>query len=354
MVIASASQSPHSAQHKKRQGQHHKVSKHYVKTYWPYLPMLIIVIVGFVINIGLSAGQGVLSYATSMSPSALLQETNIQRGSNDRAALSLSNKLSQAAQQKANDMVARNYWSHTSPEGTQPWQVISSVGYSYTTAGENLAYGFDTSAGAMAGWMNSPGHKANVLNVNYTEVGFGIANSPDFQGDGEQTVVVAMYASPKKAAPAPVAKAKPTTPAATPTPTKTITPITPVAPATPPTPDPTPVATAEPTKEPETVASQQPVNEDTVVPEENTQQLTSKEVARVDILTSGNAEWVALALAALISIGAITFVYRHLKMWRKFLVRGEAFVIHHPILDTVLVAVIVAGFILTQATGVIH
>lgn len=310
--------------------------------------MLIIVIVGFVINIGLSGGQGVLSYATSMSPSALLQETNIQRSSSERAALSLNNKLSQAAQQKANDMVARNYWSHTSPEGTQPWQVISSVGYAYTTAGENLAYGFDTSAGAMAGWMNSPGHKANVLNVNYTEVGFGIANSPNFQGDGEQTIVVAMYASPKKVASAPVAKTKPVAPPAAPAP-KTVAP----APVTPPTPETTPIA-AEPIKEPETTATQQPVNEDTVIPEESTQQLTSKEVARVDILTSGNAEWAALALAALISVGAITFVYRHLKMWRKFLVRGEAFVIHHPLLDTVLVAVVVAGFILTQATGVIH
>lgn len=343
MVIASESQSPQSVHSKKRQGQHHKVSKHYVKTYWPYLPMLVIVVLGFVINMGLSSGQGVLSYATSVSPSALLQETNTQRSSNSRSALSLNNQLSQAAQQKANDMVARNYWSHTSPEGTQPWEVISSVGYKYVTAGENLAYGFDTSAATIAGWMNSPGHKANVLNVDYKEVGFGIANSPNYQGDGEQTVVVAMYASPKKIASAPIAKTQPIQ--------QPIAPI-PASPVVEPVPTPAPDTVAEPVKEPENPPTAQAVNQDTIIPD--TQQLTSKEIARVDVLTSGNVEWAALALAALVAIGAITFIYRHMKMWRKFLVRGEKFVIHHPVLDTVVVAVVVAGLILTRTTGVIH
>jgi len=346
MVISTESQSaPAGAYHKKRHGQHHKVSKHYAKTYWPYLPMLLIVVIGFVINIGWNAGRGVLSYATNMSAAGLLQETNIQRAQSSRTALSLNNKLSQAAQQKANDMVARDYWSHTSPDGTQPWQIISSVGYVYTTAGENLAYGFDSSADALSGWMNSPGHKANVLNVNYQEVGFGIANSPNFQGDGEQTVVVAMYASPKKAAaPAPITKAAPAKPAA------------PAAPAPAPTPAPvepaTPAAPATPVEEPQS-AETQPAQQDVAVAP-STQQLSQKEVARVDILTSGNGEWAVLALTALISIGAISFVYRHGKMWRKFLVRGEKFVIRHPVLDTVVVAVIVAGFTLVQTTGFIH
>ncbi len=346
MVIASESQAPQSVHGKKRHGQHHKVSKHYVKTYWPYLPMLMIVILGFVINTILSTGQGVLSYATNVSPAGLLQETNIQRSGNSRAALSLNNQLSQAAQQKANDMVARNYWSHTSPEGTQPWEIISSVGYAYVAAGENLAYGFDTSAATLAGWMNSPGHKANVLNADYKEVGFGIANSPDFHGDGEQTVVVAMYANPKKPAPAPVAKTQPVKPAPAPAPTK------PADPVAEPAPNPTPVVAARPAKEPETVAPA------TTQPEfsapDNSQQLASKDVARVDILTAGNAQWAAFALAALVAIGAITFIYRHMKMWRKFLVRGEKFVIHHPILDTVVVAVVVTGVVLMQTTGVIH
>ena len=205
--------------------------------------MLLIVILGFVINTMWSAsGQGVLSYATNMNISALLQETNIQRSQNGKDALALNGLLNKAAQQKANDMAARNYWSHTSPEGTQPWQVISSVGYTYTTAGENLAYGFDTSANAISGWMNSAGHRANVLSENFREVGFGIANAENYQGDGEQTIVVAMYATPKAiaSAPAPVKSAAPKKEAPAPQPT------TPVQQAPVPDPTPTPVAQTEP------------------------------------------------------------------------------------------------------------
>jgi hypothetical protein len=345
MVISTASQSSPAPHHKKRHGQHHKVSKHYVKAYWPYLPMLVVVLLGFVINLGLNSGRGVLSYATSMSISGLLQETNQQRANNGRTALGLNNTLSQAAQQKANDMVARDYWSHTSPEGTQPWQIISSVGYAYVTAGENLAYGFDSSSGALAGWMNSPGHQANVLSVNYQEVGFGIANSANYQGEGPQTVVVAMYASPKKAAPAPVAKAEPAKPATPTTPTTSPEPVTPAVP------EPTPAEPA-PATDQQSAAVSKPKAEDVAITP--IQQLDQKQVARVDILTAGNAEWAVLALTALVTIGIIAFVYRHAKMWRKFLTRGEKFVIHHPVWDTVVVVVVVAGVILTQTVGVIR
>jgi len=345
MVISTASQSSPAPHHKKRHGQHHKVSKHYAKAYWPYLPMLLVVLLGFVINLGLNSGRGVLSYATNMSISGLLQETNQQRANNGRTALGLNNKLSQAAQQKANDMVARDYWSHTSPEGTQPWQIISSVGYSYVAAGENLAYGFDSSSGALTGWMNSPGHKANVLSVNYQEVGFGIANSANYQNEGPQTVVVAMYASPKKAAPAPVAKAEPAKPATPAAPVKSPEPAAPAVPETTPT-EPTAPVEQQPT------AASEPKTEDTAITP--TQQLDQKEVARVDILTAGNAQWAVLALTVLVTIGIIAFVYRHAKMWRRFLTRGERFVIHHPVWDTVIVIVVVAGVILTQTAGVIH
>lgn len=305
--------------------------------------MLLVVILGFVINTMWSSGQGVLSYATSMNISALLQETNIQRSQNGKTALALNSLLNQAAQQKADDMAARNYWSHTSPEGTQPWQVISSVGYVYTTAGENLAYGFDTSANTVTGWMNSAGHRANVLSTDFREVGFGIANSENYQGDGEQTIVVAMYATPKvAAAPAPVKAAPPKkeTPASQPT--------APVQQAPVPEPVPTPVAQAQP---------EQPVpaqtNQDTVVAP-NSQELAQKEIARVDVLTAGNAEWATLAAVVLVTIGGLTFLYRHAKMWRKFLTKGERFVIRHPVFDTLIVAIVVAGILLTQTTGFIH
>lgn len=72
------------------------------------------------------------------------------------------------------------------------------------------------------------------------------------------------------------------------------------------------------------------------------------------MLTQGNGEWLVIAAAVIISVGALSFVYRHLRMWRRYLVRGEEFVIHHPLLDTIIVAGVVVGFILTQTAGFIH
>lgn len=346
MTLAQIPKSEPNAHEKKRRGHHHKASKHYTKTYWPYLPMLLIVLLGFVVNSLLSSANHVLSYATNVDTSSLLQETNIQRSQNARDALALNGYLNQAAQAKANDMAARDYWSHTTPEGTQPWQFISSTGYVFTYAGENLAYGFDTSAATLAGWMNSSGHRANVLKAEYTEVGFGIANAVNYQQGGEQTIIVAMYATPKKAAPAPTpAPAKPT-------------PVTP-APETPKPADPTPVAstTPEPTPAPapSTVTTPTKPTSTTETPAiPNTESLTPQNVSRIDVLTNGNAEWAIMTLSTLITIGAISLVYRHGKVWRKYLVRGEHFIIHHPVFDVVTVALIVTSVVLSQTTGFIH
>jgi uncharacterized protein YkwD len=126
----------------------------------------------------------------------LINCTNIQRKNNNLAELNLNSKLNNAAQAKVNDMVKRDYWAHTLPDGQQPWVFIASAGYQYKTAGENLAYGFDNGADITTGWMNSPAHRENMLNPKFTEVGFGSAYSPNFVGNNGQTVVVAMYAAP--------------------------------------------------------------------------------------------------------------------------------------------------------------
>lgn len=321
-----------------------------MKTYWPYIPMLLVVAIGFFVNMGLSARHGVLGYATGMSVSGLLDETNNQRSQNGRTALALNNLLSQAAQQKANDMAARDYWSHTSPEGTQPWEIISAVGYNYAVMGENLAYGFDTNDSTVAAWMNSAEHRQNVLDSDFTDVGFGIANSPNYQGGGPETIVVAEYAVPK-AVPAPAPRQN--TPVAAQQPAAARPAPAPVATAPAPTPavTPVPVTSAPAASTPTSAATQRPAQ---TAQTPATQQLGSQEVARVDVLTQGNGEWLVIAAAVIISVGALSFVYRHLRMWRRYLVRGEEFVIHHPLLDTIIVAGVVVGFILTQTAGFIH
>lgn len=135
-------------------------------------------------------------YATDITGGGLLAETNAYRQSNGRNSLSMSYALSRAAQAKANDMASRDYWAHNTPDGRTPWSFISAVGYAYTAAGENLAYGYTTSDELMAAWEQSPEHRANLLYAGYTQVGFGIANAPDYVGTGQETIVVAEYATP--------------------------------------------------------------------------------------------------------------------------------------------------------------
>src|SRR5688500_4737764 len=155
----------------------------------------------------------VLVYATSMSHTELAAATNNYRQQNGLAPLAVNNKLNSGAQAKANDMVAKNYWSHTAPDGTEPWAFFTAAGYSYSRAGENLAYGFSTSQETVSAWMNSAGHRANILG-NYAEMGFGFTNGEAYQGYNN-TVVVAFYGTPAvvAAAPAPTAPSPPPKPA---------------------------------------------------------------------------------------------------------------------------------------------
>lgn len=110
------------------------------------------------------------------------------------APLKLDERLNAAAKAKAEHMTKYNYWDHYAPDGTSPWSFIKSNGYDYKTAGENLAEGFSYSSEVVAGWMNSPTHKANVLG-DYTDVGYASLNSV-ILGE-ETTLVVAMYGDPK-------------------------------------------------------------------------------------------------------------------------------------------------------------
>jgi Cysteine-rich secretory protein family len=350
MVLAAHPKHKQSVHDKKRFGQHHKPGKSYTKTYWPYLPMLLVVLCGFVLNLSWHPGQAVLGYATDVSPYGLLDDTNIQRTQNGETALALNNQLASAAQAKANDMVAKDYWAHVSPNGTQPWQFIAAAGYSYASAGENLAYGFDTSAATVAGWMNSAEHRANILDTGFQDVGFGIANSPNFNGSGEETVVVAMYGQPQKVVSPSIVKNGTTTPAPASTPAPaaqssapTPTPATqPVQPATQPA-----AATPKSTTTTQTASTPTAANP-------NPRPIAAQPVSRIDVLTNGNAQWAALALSALATICIINIIIKHARMWRRYLIKGEVFFIKHPLLDTIFVAIGVLGFVLTRASGFIQ
>jgi hypothetical protein len=144
--------------------------------------------------------RAVLSYATSVSQNDLLNGTNKARQADGKAALSINPDLTKAAQAKANDMASRNYWSHNTPAGNPPWTFVTATGYNYEKLGENLAAGFTDSQATVNGWLASPEHRANMLDPDYTEVGFGDANNPDYTStgnDGPMTIVVAFYGHPQ-------------------------------------------------------------------------------------------------------------------------------------------------------------
>ncbi len=365
MTLAKTKTRRQSVAHRKRTAKHHRQSSRYTQPYWPYLPIVAIFTFGLLFNTWFAGHQrSVLGYATDMSASSLLSGTNSQRAANNLGALALNGVLNQAAQNKANDMVARDYWSHNTPDGQTPWTFITAVGYSYQTAGENLAYGFATASDTITGWMNSTGHRANILNTSFSEVGFGIANSANYQGSGPQTVVVAMYALPvggtPPAAPAPTPAPTPTptpapspTPAASPSPTASgggsSKPSTPAQEETPAEPTPTEQPVAEP-KEPAPATRQG--DPDTVAKAADS--AAPKKVSRLQVLTATNVGWSQFAVSMLASIALLAFLLRHSFAWHKVLVRGEKFILHHPFLDIIFVAVATLGFILLQTTGTIR
>ena len=93
--------------------------------------------------------------------------------------MQIDNELQNVARIKANDMVDNNYFSHTSPTYGSPFDMIKNFGISYKTAGENIA-GNSSNRKAVNAWMNSEGHKANILNNSYNYTGLAVVNSPKY------------------------------------------------------------------------------------------------------------------------------------------------------------------------------
>jgi len=135
-----------------------------------------------------------IAHASGITANDLSILSNQERSNNGLAQLSINSQLTNAAYAKANYMIANNYWAHNAPDGTTPWSFIVATGYDYISAGENLAKDFSTSAGVISGWMNSPTHRANVLNSSYTEVGYAVVDG--FLLGSQTTLIVAMYGLP--------------------------------------------------------------------------------------------------------------------------------------------------------------
>jgi len=140
-----------------------------------------------------TTGQiGVLGKTVQVDISSLADETNSIRKENNLAELVVDKNLSIAAQSKADDMIKNNYWSHNSPSGKTPWDFIHQTGYKYQSAGENLAKNYPDSGNIIEAWMSSETHRQNILNKEFTSMGFGSAEG--VINAKINTIVVAYYA----------------------------------------------------------------------------------------------------------------------------------------------------------------
>ncbi|MAL80080.1 MAG: hypothetical protein CMN55_13375 [Sneathiella sp.] len=111
--------------------------------------------------------------------SDVLDQLNKARAEAGCTPLSLDTRLMQAAGAHADFMARRGLLSHEGENGSTFDQRIRAAGYEFTSAAENVAFGASDAAGVVTLWMNSPPHRANILNADFTDVGIGIANSAD-------------------------------------------------------------------------------------------------------------------------------------------------------------------------------
>lgn len=159
------------------------------------------------------------TFFAEISKNVLLNLTNQERKSLGVTPLRENSKLNRAAYLKAKDMLGKDYFAHTSPDGLNPWYWFSKVGYNYQYAGENLAIDFLDSEELYQAWDNSPSHRENIINSKYKEIGIAVLTG-EFEG-AETTVVVQLFGAPIKAlakepSPTITPKTTPSPPATTP------------------------------------------------------------------------------------------------------------------------------------------
>ena len=118
-----------------------------------------------------------VSTGQSSMTSQVVSLVNTERAKQGLTALKSDSKLAELAQKKVEDMAKNQYFSHTSPTYGSAFDMLKAAGYTYKTAGENIAMGQKSAASVMDGWMNSSGHRANILNTAYEKIGVGYAVS---------------------------------------------------------------------------------------------------------------------------------------------------------------------------------
>ncbi|HET7827460.1 MAG TPA: CAP domain-containing protein, partial [Candidatus Saccharimonadales bacterium] len=229
-----------------------------------------------------------------------------------------NDRLTAAAQTSADDMAARNYWSHYTPQGNPPWVWVTAQGYAYQALAQNLAAGFSDEQSTINGWLASPPHRENLLNPAYSDVGFGYANNPNYTsaGGGPMTVVVAFYGQPQVLA------------------AKVSSAVT---------------ASTTPTSRPPAFQSANqagPAKLEAASIKTSHLQLAEPKISYGRLATT-------LTLLLGISLG-LFWISRHLRAIKRFILHGERYAAGHPLTDLALIMIACLLFILSQTAGLIQ
>ncbi|MEK7160427.1 MAG: CAP domain-containing protein [Patescibacteria group bacterium] len=151
---------------------------------------------------------------SSVLPNVLIELTNGDRLQKNLQPLKTNARLEHAALLKAKDMAEKGYFEHLSPDGKTPWSWLEQTGYDYQWAGENLAVNFVDSKDIEDAWMNSAGHRANILDVHFTEI--GIAALPGVYKNKPAIFVVQFFGLPVSTTQSSISKTPSPTPLASP------------------------------------------------------------------------------------------------------------------------------------------
>lgn len=132
--------------------------------------------------------------ASPISSNFLIKLTNNERKNYNLNLLTENSTLNQCAMNKARDILEKQYFAHTNPEGKEFYKWIDEAGYNYLYAGENLAIDFEESEDVIKAWMESELHKKNILNERYTEIGIGVLEGT-FKGS-KSIIIVQIFGKP--------------------------------------------------------------------------------------------------------------------------------------------------------------
>lgn len=168
----------------------HKLHKHH----------LIVKIAEIALFVSLFACATSLAKAAPVTSKNIETIVNAERTQRGIAPLKVNESLNSAAYNKSTDMISKNYFEHYAL-GLTPWDFIKNQNYDYLYAGENLAMDFNTSESTVNAWMNSPAHRKNILNPDFTDMGVGVVKGEfsDSAGVRETQMVTNMFATPKPA-----------------------------------------------------------------------------------------------------------------------------------------------------------